>query len=72
MGQSNAKGSQGAVAAKADSDQAGQNEREATPQDAPQKEKPKLGERRTSFYETVDASEVLPYLIIGKLSSFYG
>jgi hypothetical protein len=27
----------------------------------------KLGERRTSFYETVDASEILPYLIIGKL-----
>lgn len=29
------------------------------------KERPTLGERRQSFYETVDASEVLPYLIIG-------
>lgn len=27
-----------------------------------------LQKRRMSFYETVDASEVLPYLIIGKLA----
>ena len=34
-------------------------------QDTEERTKPTLGERRTSFYETVDASEVLPYLIIG-------
>lgn len=28
--------------------------------------KHELQKRRVSFYETVDASEVLPYLIIGK------
>lgn len=33
-----------------------------------QKRKPgELKKNRISFYETVDASEVLPYLIIGKL-----
>ena len=28
--------------------------------------RPTLGDRRTSFYETVDASEILPHLIIGE------
>ena len=41
---------------------------DATSQTRNQKEKPALGERRQSFYETVDASEVLPYLIIGKFT----
>lgn len=62
MGQSNTKADSEAVTAKQDGEQVGKNGRDTSPE----KEKPKLGERRTSFYETVDASEVLPYLIIGK------
>lgn len=68
MGQSNTKAdSDGAVAV---NDRADLDGREITPEN-PQKEMPKLGERRTSFYETVDASEVLSYLIIGKPSRFH-
>ena len=62
MGQSSTKQSEVIDDQSTTSPNAGQNGGEA----ASPKEKPTLGHRRTSFYETVDANEVLPYLIIGK------